>query len=178
MTATTLTLMRHAKSSWHNQGQADHDRPLNKRGQRDAPLMASRLMQRGTAPSIILSSTAQRTRETTEHLLEVFGQPTPDVEYSDSLYLASPEALLNSICKLPDDTRHVMLIAHNPGIEELSAFLAGVTFDTMPTAAVRQFSCNSLGDLRALMNGDASQQAGNAPDIKLTYSDYPKNTDT
>jgi len=48
----------------------------------------------------------------------------------------------------------------------------------MPTAAVRQFSCNSLGDLRALMNGDASQQAGNAPDIKLTYSDYPKNTDT
>ena len=160
--------MRHAKSSWQNPGQSDHDRPLNNRGHRDAPVMAARLKQRGDIPTLILSSSARRTQETTTHLLDVFGVPSPEVRFEKELYLASPHSILDLLAEVPDKHTHVMVIAHNPGMEELSALLSGSSDDTMPTAAIRQFSCPSFSSL-----SNSSRNEGTA--VQLTYSDYPKN---
>lgn len=171
--------MRHAKSSWKNQHQSDHDRPLNKRGNRDAPDMAQRLLKRASVPEIILCSSAQRTRETTAHLLSVFGENAPKVHYDQALYLASPDTMLAALQDVPDNIRHVMLVAHNPGIEDLSAMLSGSRHDTMPTAAIRQFTCPSLEHLQmfrsATRASDATSSSGTPADIQLVYSDYPKN---
>lgn len=181
MKRTTLTLMRHAKSSWKNQHQSDHDRPLNERGNRDAPDMASRLVARNQIPDLIFCSSAQRTRDTTAHLLSVFGEPAPHVLFNDALYLASPETLLATLHNLSEDITHAMIVAHNPGMEDLSSLLSGHT-DTMPTCAIRQFSCAcSLASLakifstsRARPQSPAGDNALSALDIQLTFSDYPK----
>ena len=182
MKGTTLTLMRHAKSSWNNQHQQDHDRPLNERGNRDAPDMANRLVRRNQIPDLILCSTARRTCETTAHLLCVFGQPAPQVVYNDSLYLASPDTLLSTLSDVPENVLHAMIVAHNPGMEDLSARLTGSHADTMPTAAIRQFSCAcslaSLAELFATGGKSTLSQSLDdallAADIQLSYSDYPK----
>ena len=183
MKGTTLTLMRHAKSSWNNQQQKDHDRPLNGRGNRDAPDMAHRLVARNQIPDLILCSTAQRTRETTAHLLSVFGKPAPQVVFHETLYLASPENMLSTLNDVPENILHAMIVAHNPGMEDLSALLSGNHGDTMPTAAIRQFSCAcSLASLAEIFATDGkstlSPPSGIAlseADIQLSYSDYPKN---
>lgn len=171
----TITLMRHAKSSWANANQSDYDRPLNKRGNRDAPEMARRLVERKTIPTLILCSSAKRTIETAEHLLDVFGAPTPQIEYLKSLYLAPPEALLDAL-ESAVESNHIMILAHNPGIEELSAHFRGVFDDTMPTCAIRQFSCASVSDLRKPLRSDPASDFTSAANnsIELIYSDYPK----
>lgn len=186
MKRMTLTLLRHAKSSWKNQDQTDHDRPLNGRGNRDAPEMAQRLVTRNQIPDLILCSTAQRTRETTAHLLRVFGEPAPQVLFNETLYLASPDTLLAALHDVPETTLHAMIVAHNPGMEDLSSLLSGGYGDTMPTAAIRQFSCAcplaSLADLFATGSDSARSTthstALSAGDIQLIYSDYPKNLDS
>ena len=186
MKRTTLTLMRHAKSSWKNQDQTDHDRPLNGRGNRDAPDMAQRLVTRNQIPDLILCSTAQRTRETTAHLLSVFGEPAPQVLFNKSLYLASPNTLLAALHDVPDNILHAMIVAHNPGMEDLSSLLSSSYADTMPTTAIRQFSCAcSLAELPKIFaaGGDSARSATHstalsAADIQLTYSDYPKNSNS
>ncbi len=178
MTHATLTLMRHAKSSWGNQHAGDHDRTLNDRGNRDAPEMAQRLLDRNSVPDLIMSSTATRTQETTVHLLHVFGHAAPQVHYEKSLYLASPETLLSTIARVPEGVKHLMIVAHNPGIEDLSAILRGVADDTMPTAAIRQFECDSLSSIPASIDAlRGSQRSNTAPQdatVRLIYADYPK----
>lgn len=181
MTHSTLTLLRHAKSSWGDRQQEDHERPLNDRGIRDAPEMAERLLARDSIPSLILCSSAQRTRETAVYALSVLGEPSPEIHYDNTLYMASADTLLAALEKVPDEASHVMLIGHNPGIEQLSAMLQGIAADTMPTASIRQFSCNSISGLRAqLATTDTQKISADGPNdanIKLVYSDYPKNTD-
>lgn len=184
MKRTTLSLMRHAKSSWKNQNQSDHDRPLNERGNRDAPEMANRLKERQQIPDVILCSTARRTRETTAHLLSVFGEPVPQVVYSDSLYLASPSKLLTALHDLPDTALHAMIVAHNPGMEELSSLLCDTHSDIMPTCAIRQFSCAcTLSSLAGILSTESNQpptmrERLSAFDIRLEYSDFPKSRDS
>lgn len=176
MQTVTVTLLRHAKSSWADADQSDHDRPLNRRGNADAPEMARRLVARDTIPTVILCSSATRTRQTTAHLLSIFGEPAPRVQYLNSLYLASANTLLDEL-ETVADSEHIMIVAHNPGIEQLSAQLQGEEDDTMPTAAVRQFSCPSITSLREQLRTPASDivaESGNC--IDMIYSDYPKNT--
>lgn len=175
VTLATLTLLRHAKSSWNDQKLSDHDRPLNNRGHGDAPDMAKRLVERDSIPALILCSSAQRTRDTAAHLLSVFGDPAPDIHYDKSLYLASPDTILAALDQVPDDIKHVMVLAHNPGIEELSAELQGIMTDTMPTAAIRQFTCSSISALRQQLADTTESETDGKTDIKLIYSDYPKN---
>lgn len=171
----TVTLLRHAKSSWADANQSDYDRPLNKRGNNDAPEMARRLVERDAIPGIILSSSAQRTRETTAHLLEVFGTQAPVVQYHEALYLASPGTMLE-LMETVADKEHIMLIAHNPGMEDLSAHLQGIVDDTMPTAAIRQFSCTSIAALcKQLRTSDKDYDPQSDHGARLAYSDYPKN---
>lgn len=175
MTGQTLTLLRHAKSSWNNPSQQDHERPLNTRGNNDARDMALRLKNQGSVPDLILCSSATRTRETTAHLLAIFAEPSPQVQYENDLYLASPQTLLASLAQVADTYQHIMIVAHNPGIEDLSAFLSGVADDVMPTAAVRQFSCPSVASLHQAL--DSSGRGRSNPmlaNVELVHSDYPK----
>jgi len=121
----TLLLMRHAKSAWSDPRLDDHDRPLNKRGERAAKTMADHLAHHAPRPDLILCSTAMRTRQTLAAVLDRLGPPRPAISLTSNLYLASKEALLAQLQAMPDDMNVVLLIAHNDGIGELAALLAG-----------------------------------------------------
>jgi phosphohistidine phosphatase len=119
-----LTLMRHAKSAWDDPGLDDHDRPLNKRGRRDAPRMAKWIADQGARPDLIIASTSRRTRETTAVVRDVLGGEGP-VRFSKAVYLATPDALLAVVHKVPARVGHLMLVGHNPGMEQFALTLAG-----------------------------------------------------
>lgn len=120
----TLSLLRHAKSAWTQQGLKDFDRPLAPRGRRAAPAMGRYIAQQHLEPDLVICSTAVRARETLDLAIPEFGKP-PDVEYSDRLYMASPDRMLKVLHALPPDAGHAMLVGHNPGMHGLAAALAG-----------------------------------------------------
>lgn len=121
----TLMLLRHAKSSWDDPFVDDFDRPLAKRGAKAAPVMGAALAQMQLRPDLIVCSGAVRARQTLALVLEVLGSPTPEVIFDDSIYLAPPEKLLARIRAVKKSPNHLMLVGHNPGIEELAQMLAG-----------------------------------------------------
>jgi phosphohistidine phosphatase len=129
-----LSLLRHAKSSWKDAGIEDHDRPLNKRGQRDAPRMGLFLREKQLIPELILSSTARRARDTALKVTEACGY-TGEVRLLSELYLAEPERYLDVVRVLPETVGHVMLVGHNPGLEQLLERLVGEAHP-LPTAAL------------------------------------------
>jgi phosphohistidine phosphatase len=152
----TLTLLRHAKSSWGDPSLDDYDRPLGKRGKTAAPEIGAALAAMGLRPDLILCSSAVRARATLDLVLPKLGAPVPRVVYDDALYLATPNALLSRLHRVgPGDTgevpRHVMVVGHNPGLEELAVLLigSGASDDTsrltekFPTAAVAVLGFNS-----------------------------------
>jgi phosphohistidine phosphatase len=130
----TLLILRHAKSSWRDSGLADHDRPLNKRGQRDAPRMGRLLRQEDLVPDMIVSSSAVRARKTAQLAIEAMGYDG-ELRLADELYAAEPEAYLDALQSLPDIYECVMVIGHNPGLEELLELLIG-DWQRLPTAAL------------------------------------------
>ena len=115
--------MRHAKSSWAT-GEVDHQRPLNKRGRRDAPFVAGQLNDREWIPDLVLSSDSRRTQETWERMAPVFGKPI-DVHFLRSLYLAGTPSFQAVLENLPSDRRTVLVLGHNPGWEEIAGQLSG-----------------------------------------------------
>lgn len=132
-----LILTRHAKSSWANPALDDHDRPLNKRGEKAAKTVGAWLVARGYVPEEALVSSARRTRETWKLISKQF-DPRPQAQISDQLYHAEPEALMTALRAATADS--VMIIAHNPGIaffaQGLVAQLPGdARFERFPTAA-------------------------------------------
>jgi phosphohistidine phosphatase len=115
----TLSLLRHAKSSWDDLSIDDYDRGLSPRGVKAAGLMGRYLAKEKLVPDLVLCSGAVRTRATLALLLPELGEPAPAVRYDDALYLAEPEALLEAV-RGAGKARHVMVIAHNPGIHALA----------------------------------------------------------
>jgi len=132
----TLLLMRHAKSSWGNSSLADHDRPLNKRGQRACRLMGAFLKETAPTPDKIISSTALRARQTVDGLLETLGFEE-QVTYTRDLYLADVETMLEQLQPLSDEIQVAMLVGHNPGMDNFLDKLCDEP-DHMPTAAVAE----------------------------------------
>lgn len=130
----TLLLMRHAKSSWKDSGLKDHERPLNKRGHHDAPLMGQVLVDRELLPQKILCSSAVRARQTAEALREAAGYPS-EIDYLDRLYMAEVDEYLNVLRELPDDLERVMVIGHNPSMETVLQLLSG-QIEALPTAVI------------------------------------------
>jgi len=143
----TLTLFRHAKSSWKSGANSDHDRPLNKRGLADAPVMAQRLLARDCLPNRCLVSTAKRTRETVAALIDQKVVASDSVDYLSELYLSSPETILEAVqadfLMQSSANAHIMVIAHNPGLETLADALSGSRTGAMPTCAVASFRVNA-----------------------------------
>lgn len=121
----TLSLLRHAKSSWDNPELCDHERPLAKRGIKAAPLLAKFMRQEKLRPNLVLCSDAMRTRATLTLLLSELGPPSPEVVYDDALYLASPRAIRRVIAEAGADHAHVLVVGHNPGLYALALELAG-----------------------------------------------------
>ncbi len=119
-----LLLWRHAKSSWDHPGLADHDRPLAERGRLAAPRMAAWMLAQGLLPERVLCSTACRTRQTWAALAEASPRPL-DVAFDRALYMAEAGQLLDRLRGLDAGLASVMLIGHNPGLEDLARRLAG-----------------------------------------------------
>src|SRR5262245_56787608 len=119
----TLYLLRHAISSWVDQTLSDKDRPLAPRGRRDAKRLVQHLVQLGIEPELVLCSSARRTRETLELVRPALGL-TPTVSLEAELYAASSDVLLARVCAVPEAVDSVMLIGHNPGLQQLAIVLA------------------------------------------------------
>lgn len=115
----TLYLLRHAKSSWKDKNQSDFDRPLNQRGHGDAVELGCYLHRLGIHPDLVLLSKAKRTCETFEHMVAQMSPPS-DVMTLKKLYSASPTEIITEIKNHGNSSPHLMVIAHNPGIEALA----------------------------------------------------------
>ena len=120
----TLALFRHAKSDWSDPALGDFDRPLAPRGLKAAPRMAKAMKSMGLAPELVLCSEAVRTRQTWDLVAPGLGAD-PRLVVRHGLYLASPAELLEAVRGVGPETGSLMLIGHNPGMEDLAAALAG-----------------------------------------------------
>jgi phosphohistidine phosphatase len=123
----TLSLLRHAKSSWADPTLADRERPLAPRGRRDAKRVAKHLRRLGLDPELVLCSSAARARETLDLVRPALR--TSRIALEEELYAASSHALLERLRLVPDTVASVMLIGHNPGIQELALALAAAGDD-------------------------------------------------
>jgi phosphohistidine phosphatase len=129
----TLYLLRHAKSSWAEPALPDWNRPLAPGGRRDAKRIAKHLVQLKIQPELVFCSSAERTRETLELVRTALG-PTSTVTLDDELYGASAEQLLERIRLVPEETGSVLMIGHNPGLQDL-ALLQGLIHEYHRVAA-------------------------------------------
>jgi phosphohistidine phosphatase len=120
----TLLLLRHAKSSWKENGVKDFDRPLNQHGLKAAPTIGRLLRKRKLRLDLVLSSPAERARQTTQLVLDAAGLKT-ELRYDERIYEASGARLLEIISQLDDEADVVMMVGHNPGFEELLEALTG-----------------------------------------------------
>lgn len=131
----TLILMRHAKSSWAEPGVADHDRPLNDRGRRAAPVMARWLAAHGLIPDTILCSSSKRTRQTVRRMRKAVPElPEPVIE--PALYDSGPDEMQACLARLPAGCGTAMIVAHEPGTGEMLSRLTGREHGPFPTAAI------------------------------------------
>lgn len=120
----TLSLLRHAKSSWKSPTLEDRDRPLAARGEADAPLMGKALARRGIDPELVLCSSARRTRETLALVLPEL-KYEPRVVYEESLYHAGPAGIIQMLGGIGADVSQVLLVGHNPALHALALDLIG-----------------------------------------------------
>ena len=126
----TLTLFRHAKSSWVPAARGapplpDKARPLAPRGVRDAPRMAAWMLANKIAPDLVLCSSAVRTQQTLDLVRAALGTAGRDAQIRDDLYLAEPNHLIETLCATPAAVAHVMLFGHDPGFHDLANLLVG-----------------------------------------------------
>ena len=132
----TLLVLRHAKSSWDDPALDDHERPLNKRGQRDAPRMGALVREYGLVPDVVISSDALRARLTAEAVAET-ARYTGEILLDPDLYMAGPADILSLLPRVRENADTVMIVGHNPGLEKLVQQLTGEWQD-LPTAALAQ----------------------------------------
>ena len=120
----TLYLLRHAKSSWADQSMRDFERPLVNRGREDCAIIGEFIEEKGIEFDLVLVSTAVRTRETIE-LIKDRAKFRSEVRYDERIYEATTSQLLEVIAEVDDDRESVLLVGHNPGIEDLLPLLTG-----------------------------------------------------
>ena len=145
-----LILLRHAKSSWDDPALPDHDRPLANRGIKAAAAIRRFMRAEKLVPDLVLVSSARRTQQTLDAVK--FWDPPPAVEVKQALYLAGPEQMLELLAGVPGDVWCVLLIGHNPGMQELAVLLAKASTnpdrpkmvhrmaDAFPTGALAEFT--------------------------------------
>jgi phosphohistidine phosphatase len=173
-----LTLVRHAKSSWKTDGQTDHDRVLSTRGERDAPIMANRLFERQCIPDLILCSSAARTIQTAQVFLNAFAMDIDTLRVDRRLYLCSPETLLEQLASIEESHEHIMIIGHNPGLEQLCTLMSPLCRPEMPTLGIRHFACSSFDHIplgKQFQPAERDSEAMEEQKVELIFEDFPKN---
>lgn len=130
-----LVLIRHAKSSWKEK-LPDHERPLNERGERDAPEMGRRLAEAGAVPELIVTSNAVRARATATELARAMGLAADAIRFDSRLYEAGVKDLAALVAGLDDALTRVAFVGHNPTVQEAVACLCELRPEKLPTAAV------------------------------------------
>ena len=159
----TLTLVRHAKSSWKDRMLRDRDRPLNKRGKRDAPVMGQRIAAAGIRPSLIVSSPAVRAWTTAKVIAGELDYPLEFLQREDDLYLASLDNWLDVVAAQDENFNSIMLFGHNPGLTDFANYLSPGLTHNVPTAGV------------VSVNIDREDwQLYERPKTELVLYDYPK----
>lgn len=165
MTERSLLLLRHAKSSWDDPQLDDFDRPLAKRGIEAAPRIAREIVQRGWTPDHALVSPALRTLQTWELVAEILPGSIPH-DFVPTIYEAPAERVLAAVRAAPAGAQCLLVVGHNPGLEDLAALIASPESDDramarlaakFPTAALARF--NFEGPWRALDPGTAKLEA-------------------
>ncbi len=156
----TLLLMRHAKSSWKDDSLNDHERPLKKRGRKDAKLIAKVIDKKDLVPDLILCSTAVRAKETAEIVVEKLGYEK-EIRYMRDLYMCEPEDFIEILQSLENSFEKVMLVAHNPGLEAYLQIVDG-EIEALPTGGLAymalavddwaDLTIESMGDLIGFWN--------------------------
>lgn len=164
-----LYLIRHAKSSWDDPALGDFDRPLNHRGEKDAPRMGKRLKERGVVPDIMITSPAKRAQDTCKFIAKELHFSKEKIKKEEKLYHADADQLLEIIQHLPDlrdEEEVVLLFGHNPGLTELANNLLNEFIDNIPTCGVvgTQFKIKKWSEARF----------GSG---KMIFFDFPKNKD-
>lgn len=128
--ARQLIIMRHAKSAWDTDALSDFDRPLAKRGLQDAPRMGQWLLDNDLIPDFIVSSPAQRAKQTILEVCKVLDIKKKAVQWDARIYGAGTEELLEVLTEVPKQTKIAMIIGHNPGLEMLYSYLAEQKIDS------------------------------------------------
>lgn len=131
----TLFILRHAKSSWKDLGIPDHDRPLNKRGKHDAPRIGKILKDQNLIPNLIISSTAIRAK-TTANLVAKACKFKEEIIFDKSIYNAEPSDVLKLLSRCSETYNSILLVGHNPTVEEIIELLTGSPEITMSTCAL------------------------------------------
>ncbi len=144
-----LYIIRHAKSSWDSDAKSDFNRPLNKRGKRDAPMMGEVLKKLAVMPDIILSSSAKRTTMTALIVAEKIGYDK-EIVFEDELYLASDSEIYNQIKRVDDDKDSLFIIAHNPGVTNFINRFSDDYILNLPTCGIfaMEFDVDSFKDIK------------------------------
>lgn len=160
----TLYIMRHAKSSWKFEELSDHDRPLNKRGRTDAPLMGRELAANNARLQLILSSPAVRAITTATLVARELDYNADDIAVDDRMYGASAENLLEIARETPTDADCLLMVGHNEAISEFANLISPKHVSSLPTAGVvaLRFDCTSWFDIKR-------------ENAELLFYDIPKN---
>ncbi|MEO5364047.1 MAG: histidine phosphatase family protein [Magnetococcus sp. DMHC-8] len=120
-----LLILRHAKSAWDTDAASDFHRPLAKRGQKDVPLMGAWLREHKLLPDHVVSSPAERARQTAVGVCQILDIKDKKIVWDHRIYGADTEELLEVLFELPDKVKTVLLVGHNPGLESLASYLVG-----------------------------------------------------
>jgi phosphohistidine phosphatase len=159
-----LFLIRHAKSSWEDPSLADEDRPLNKRGKKDAPFMGSILYKQGMTPDLMIASPAKRAYSTAKKIAKELHYPVNEIQTFDTLYHSSADTLLEVIRSQPAEVQKLFVFGHNPGFNELVPLLCNKQIDNIPTCGIVCISFRS----------DNWQQIDKS-NSRFEFFDFPKN---
>jgi len=143
-----LYLIRHAKSDWSNPTLDDFDRPLNKRGKKNAPLMGRVLRKKNIHPDLIISSPAYRARETTKKIAKKICYKN-EIMYNENIYEASLKTILEIVNFIDDEYDDVFIVGHNPALNMLAFYLIEFN-ENLPTAGVLEieFNCESWREIK------------------------------
>ena len=131
-----LFLVRHAKSSWKFPDLSDAERPLNKRGKRDAPFMGKVLFEKNIKPNLFMSSPAVRAYDTANTIAKEIGFPENEIEISEIMYHGYIKDFIVSLKSADENANSLMMFGHNPGITEFSNYLSDKYLDNIPTCGI------------------------------------------
>ena len=161
-----LLLIRHAKSDWDNAGLTDFNRPLNRRGNANAPEMACRMLNEQIIPDLIVSSPALRAITTAKYFAETWRIDKAKIQHESSIYEANVKSLLAVVNQLENQFKLVALFGHNPGLTDFANYLSDANIYNMPTCSIViiKFPFDNWNEISA--------ETG-----KVMLFDYPKSLD-